>query len=152
MSKTIFVTIGAPASGKSSYYFFDFLQPDVVYISSDMIREELYGTAYDQRDPNKVFSEVRVKVALNLHRGKSVYLDATHARESWRAYIFELAKRYDARVGALYFRVPFMELVRRDRARERSVGWWVIFKYWFMLQKPTYAEGFDFITDVNTPF
>jgi len=145
----VFVTVGAPACGKSSFYHKISAEDDwgmsdtPAYISSDDIREELFGTAYDQSDPSQVFALVNERAESYLAKGVSVYLDATHAKYAWRLAALNLAHRYSAVCVALHFRVPLWTLIKRDRRRTRHVGFWTLVRYYFGLQEPCLAEGFD---------
>ena len=152
----IFVTIGVPACGKSAFRhtrdYRDLVaaEPEpFIVLESDSIREELFGSEYDQSNNELVFSVLRDRLETALKYGLSVYVDATHAKRDWRTYIHILAEKYGARVIALRFHVPFLTLWMRDRLRKRHVGFKVLAKYFFGIQDPTFLEGFDVIMHVN---
>ena len=155
MKKYVFVTVGGPACGKSSFYHKvaednDWCMGDLpIYISSDEIREELFGTAYEQSQPELVFDIFRKRADIYLSNCQSVYLDATHIKKDWRKYAVTLAKKHDAVCVALYFDVPFWTLVKRDRKRDRHVGYKVLWKYFHDLEIPTLAEGFHAVFCVD---
>jgi predicted kinase len=149
MKQYVFVTVGVPGCGKSRFYHKcanddDWGMGDVpAYVSSDDIREELFGTAYEQSNSDLVFQTVRERAEEHLRAGHSVYLDATHIRKEWRKYALDLAQKYGAVCVALYFDVPFFTAVRRDHKRDRTVGFKVLFRYMRTLELPTKAEGFN---------
>ena len=155
MKQYIFVPIGVPACGKTSFYMKtvgnnDLGMGDVpIHISSDEIREELFGTAYDQQDPERVFDIFKHRARAALECGMSVYLDATHMRKDWREYAIKLAKRHGAACVAFYFDVPFLTLLKRDKMRRRHVGFFVLLRYFFGIQAPTKEEGFDTVLVVD---
>ena len=154
MKQYIFVPIGVPACGKTSFYMKTVGNNDLgmgdapIHISSDEIREELFGTAYDQQDPERVFDIFKHRARAALECGMSVYLDATHMRKDWREYTINLAREYGVAGVALYFRVPFFTLWKRDRQRTRHVGLKVLLKYFIRIQPPVSAEGFDVIFEI----
>ena len=58
MNNLIFL-VGVPGSGKSTYAKKILeAKPDAVWVSSDAIREELWGDANDQQQPSSVFGEM----------------------------------------------------------------------------------------------
>ena len=64
--------VGLSGSGKSSYNF----EEEVVKISSDALRAELYGDENDQTHNAEVFNELHKRVILNLKNGKNVVYDS----------------------------------------------------------------------------
>lgn len=147
MKQYVFVAIGVPACGKSAFYHRTAdewsMGETPAYISSDDIREELFGTAYDQSDPERVFSLVRKRAEEYLAAGHSVYLDATHIKKDWRKYALDLAQKHGAICVALFFDVPFFTALKRDRKRDRHVGFKVLSRYFRDMEPPTLAEGFS---------
>jgi len=147
--KYVFVAVGAPACGKSAFYHKiaddgDWgLNDKLIHVSSDKIREELFGSAYDQSDPERVFKHMCDRAEWCLINGFSVYLDSTHAKKEWRKYAIDLAQKWGAVCVAIYFAVPVWTLWSRDRNRERSVGFKVLWWYMCELEPPTKTEGFD---------
>ncbi len=84
-----------------------------------------------------------------LSAGHSVYLDATHAKTEWRKYALELAQKYGAVCIAFYFDVPFFTALKRDRKRDRHVGFKVLSRYFRDLEPPTKSEGFNGVFRIN---
>ncbi len=155
MKQYVFITVGAPACGKSAFYHQIANDQDwgmndsPVHISSDAIREELFGTAYDQSDPERVFQIMHDRAENVLKNGLSVYLDATHAKKEWRKYAIELAKEYGAVCVAIYFQVPIWTLWSRDRKRTRHVGLKVLWWYMKEFELPKKSEGFDGVLEID---
>lgn len=156
MDKYLFVTIGAPACGKSMFYHkltqdkdWNFMGVQPAYVSSDEIREKLYGSEDCQDDPAQVFMVMRHTAEKYLSEGRSVYLDATHAKKEWRKYVIRTAKRHGAAVVALYFDIPLWTLLQRDKHRKRHVGPKVTLKYFYGIEAPTKEEGFDTVLVVD---
>ena len=59
---TLFITIGLPGSGKSHWAS----EQDAKVVSSDAIREELFGDVNDQNHNNEVFNEVHNRIQISL--------------------------------------------------------------------------------------
>ena len=158
MKQYIFVTVGVPACGKSAFYHKiaddnDWgMEEFPAYISSDQIREELFGTAYEQSNSDLVFSTLRERADKFLSAGHSVYLDATHAKKEWRKYALDLAQKHGAVCLALFFDVPFFTALKRDRKRDRHVGFKVLRWYFRELELPTKKEGFNGVFRINRNF
>ena len=73
MAKLIFL-IGLPSGGKSSYCeSYKVLNPDAVIVSSDAIREEVFGDVNDQSHNQEVFNivEKRCREALKANKDGS---------------------------------------------------------------------------------
>jgi predicted kinase len=142
---TLFVAIGLPASGKSSF------RTDAcdVFVSSDKIRKELYGDEMIQGDRTEVFRATHALIEEYLESGYSVYADSTHVCKEWRKDVIEIAKDCGAAIVAVVFRTPFWKCVLRDWKRPRTVGLWVMLKMWFQFQEPTQEEGFEIIFNIR---
>jgi len=150
--RTIYITIGIPGCGKSRFFERSLSDTShnktyfkrIPYVSSDAIREELFGNATYQSRADEVFAILKLRTERALSCGRSVYVDATNIRKDWRKWAIDLGKKYEANVCGIVFNVPYFVAVKRDRMRTRNVGWWVLFKYRFLkYQKPTFGEGFD---------
>ena len=57
------MTVGVPGSGKSTYFKKMKDKENWVYISSDDIRAELFGSAQNQEHNQEVFQEMRKRSA-----------------------------------------------------------------------------------------
>ena len=83
--KTIYLLIGLPGAGKSTFArnkvkFYDNTcnETKLVIVSSDDIREELYGTRSCQKDPAIIFEIVHERIINSLKQGWDVIFDATN--------------------------------------------------------------------------
>lgn len=134
--------IGLPGCGKSTYAS---SMEGAVVVSSDAIREELFGDVGDQEHNDKVFLEVgrRVKAALSEGTAEAVVLDATNISKKRRvAFLKELAK-YECEKCAVWFAVPYEVCLERNLSRERRVQEHVISKMLMNFNPPSRNEGFD---------
>ena len=82
----LIVMIGIVGSGKSSYA--QRYLSDKVILSSDKIREEIFGSASIQKDNNLIFSTLYRRMVENLIAGNDVVIDATNISLKFRREIF----------------------------------------------------------------
>ena len=90
MSKFIMM-VGLPGSGKSTVA--DKYYPNAVWVSSDAIREELWGDASDQRNPEVVFEEMERRTLEALNDYHDVVYDATNLHSRTRKKLVTSIKR-----------------------------------------------------------
>jgi predicted kinase len=74
---TIFITVGLPGSGKSTWMENHKEELDMIIHSSDAIREE-FGNINDQSKNDLVFQTLHNRVKEDLLNGKNVCYDATN--------------------------------------------------------------------------
>lgn len=140
---------GAPASGKSTLAekFVDF---GYCVVSSDAIREELYGDSSVQQDHAKVFSIARQRAIDALKYGRPVVFDATNMKYKDRMVTMnEINKLSGVYKICTIFAEPLEVLLDRNFARERIVPEAVIRRMIENFEMPTKAEGFDEILLIN---
>lgn len=139
------VLIGFPASGKSTYAVDKALDGATV-LSSDKIREELYGDESVQGNPAKVFSILYGKMEEAINDGaEHIIIDATNINKRDRAKAIEIAKGGNHIVRAVVMDTPIAECIRRNDARERKVPDFVFDRMLRKYEEPTLSEGFDII-------
>lgn len=145
--------IGLPAAGKS--YYCRNKRKDFVIISSDAIREELYGDVNDQLHNNEVFSAVHNRCAAALKSKLNVIVDATNLsakrRRSFIKTVIEKARvnRKDVIVRATVIATPFDMCLKNNKERERHVPEEVMYKMYKSFQPPHYNEGFNDISYIR---
>lgn len=135
--------IGLPGSGKS-YYGQKREKPGTVIISSDVIRQELFGNASSQEDNNRVFKEMLVRTLKNLDRGVNVIYDATNVVRKKRKELLTKLPPYVLKYAVVVW-APITVCIDRDIHRERHVGKDVINKFVKLYQPPFFDEGWDYI-------
>lgn len=141
----LIILIGLPGSGKSTYakeYLNDHVE-NTVWCSSDNIREELYGDASIQGNPDTVFKTLHNRVANYLRKGYTVIYDATNINRKSRKSIIKLGKDLHATIHGVMCWASLQECIDRDKARDRTVGEAVIDKFIRRFEAPYYDEGFD---------
>ena len=147
MSKLIML-IGLPSSGKSTWsskYMDCYKNTELV--SSDSIREEVFGDVNDQSHNAKVFNIVHKRVVAAIKNGKDAILDATSLSRKRRIHFIKSIPECEVR--AIVFAIPFEECCKRNAARERVVPQEAMERMYRSFQPPHYAEGFDDIQIVG---
>lgn len=140
------IAIGLPASGKSTYYEENYVDEDMVHISSDAIREEVFGDVNDQTHNGEVFNIMFNRVVESLKNDESVYYDATNiSRKRRMNFIKEVknAVKKDIHVVGLVFAYPIEVIKERNSKRGRVVPEEVIDRMLRNFEVPYKAEGFD---------
>jgi len=139
-----YVMIGAPGSGKTTRAR---VLADVVgalVVSTDTIREELYGSERIQGDWAEIKKVLERKVSTNV--GNPVILDATHYRTSYRREAINLLRRsgYETVIGVVVD-ATLEECLARNSARDREVPDHVVENMWCILKSQLSSidkEGF----------
>lgn len=149
MSK-LYILIALPAAGKSTWAEkFCNRYDNTVHISSDAIREEVFGSAEDQAHNAEVFEIMRKRTRETLSAGGNVIYDATNLNRKRRmGFIREMKKLADEIIGVV-FAVPFEICCERNQRRERTVPYSAMERMYKSFQPPSTAEGFDRIEIVR---
>ena len=148
MNKLIML-IGLPASGKSTWSSkYMECHENTELVSSDSIREEVFGDVNDQKHNGEVFNIIHKRVVAAIKSGKDVILDATNLSRKRR--IGFLKSIPNCLAEAIVFAIPFELCCERNAARERVVPQSAMEKMYRSFQPPHYAEGFDDIQIVGS--
>lgn len=129
--KTIFITKGLPASGKSTYAKKKVLEyPNTVIVNRDSIRTMLMGEykyfPFGSSMEKLVTQLERGSIVAALDKGYNVIIDATNFRlpTDWVA---EISKNHNCKVEIIDFtHVDIKTCIQRDQQRENPVGKLVI--------------------------
>ena len=144
---TLYLTIGAPGSGKSTYSKNFIKDKDIEYLSSDELRAKFGSGESDQTCTNQVFDHIKKKVVEYLEMGNSVLIDATNINKKDRKYYIDIAKQNNTTVIGLVCHATKDELIERNIKRGesggRNVPIWVIEKMLNKYEPPTTEEGFN---------
>jgi len=147
MNNTIYITVGLPGSGKSTYAKNFIKGKDIEYLSSDSLRAVFGKGEDDQTVTPLVFGHIKKKVDEYLKNGKNVLVDATSVNRRERSDYINTAKKYDAKVVALVFKIDRAGLIERNQKRGseggRVVPDWVIDKMLAKFEEPLHSEGID---------
>ena len=147
MNNTIYIAVGLPGSGKSTYAKNFIKGKDIEYLSSDELRAVFGKSEEDQTVTPLVFGHIKRKVDEYLKSGKNVLVDATSVNRKERSDYINTAKKYGAKVVALVFKMDRAGLIERNQKRGseggRVVPDWVIDKMLAKFEEPSHSEGID---------
>lgn len=142
--------IGVSGSGKSTRAeaLKDLNGTDWYVLSSDKIREIDFKNINDQKHNKEVFETMQSKTMNLLKDGFSVIYDATNLTIKNRKNIMSQVCTYKKRnphliTQAYVMRTPFLECLRNNSSRSRTVPLHVLNKQRSNFQMPLYGEGFD---------
>lgn len=139
--------VGLAASGKSTWAAEHLLDGEV-YLSSDAIRAELFGSEEDQTHNGEVFQIMERRAIMALKMNHSVLYDATNLNSKRRAALLrnlQNAVHEDFYKECIIFAVPFEECCERNRNRERVVPTHAMNRMLKSFQPPWYSEGWNAI-------
>ena len=149
MNNTLYITVGLPGSGKSTYVKNFIKDKEIEYLSSDSLRAVYGKSEEDQSVTSIVFGHIKRKVDEFLKDGKNVLVDATSVNRKERSDYIKTAKKYGARVVAIVFKMDRLGLIERNKKRGeqggREVPTFVIDKMLAKFEEPSYDEGIDVI-------
>ena len=144
---TLYITVGLPGSGKSTYVKNFIKDKEIEYLSSDSLRAVYGKSEEDQTVTPLVFGHIKRKVDEFLKDGKNVLVDATSVNRKERSDYINTAKKYGAKVVAIVFKMDRQGLIDRNKKRGeqggRVVPDWVIDKMFAKFEEPSYSEGID---------
>lgn len=147
MNNTLYIAVGLPGSGKSTYAKNFIKDKDIEYLSSDELRAVYGKSEEDQTVTPLVFGHIKRKVDEFLKDGKNVLVDATSVNRKERSDYINSAKKYGAKVVAIVFKMDRQGLIDRNKKRGeqggRVVPDWVIDKMLAKFEEPSYSEGID---------
>lgn len=138
--KVIF-TVGLPGSGKSTFVKQLAQRENAVVLSSDAIRQELFGDATKQKS-RVVFRTLYERLNSLVAKGFSVIVDATNIERERRMFALRKIPSTAQKV-CYYFDTPYSICVARNQQRKRHVPLIVMEKMRKHLEFPTVGEGFD---------
>ena len=147
MNNTLYITVGLPGSGKSTYVKNFIKDKEIEYLSSDSLRAVYGKSEEDQTVTPLVFGHIKRKVDEFLKDGKNVLVDATSVNRKERSDYINTAKKYGAKVVAIVFKMDRQGLIDRNKKRGeqggRVVPDFVIDKMLNKFEEPSYDEGID---------
>lgn len=146
---TIVLLIGPCGCGKTTYALKYIEQHNnTIHLSSDKVREELWGDEAIQGDNNEVFRLLQSRAIDALNNGYNVVYDCTNMTRKDRACIISVCPKF-AKIEAHVIFAPIETCIERDAARERTVGKEVIDRMLKRFQAPFFDEGLDEIKVVR---
>lgn len=137
-----YMTVGLPASSKSTWAEAHKNELNAVIHSSDSIREEL-GDVNDQSKNTEVFEILHSRVKDDLRAGKSVIYDATSLSRKRRIAFLNELKNIPCEKVCVLFATPYEMCLARNFARDRQVPEGVLARMLKQFETPCYAEQWD---------
>lgn len=137
----LIMLVGIAYSGKTTYAKEKF--SNCIILSSDSIREELYGDASIQGDNNKIFNMLHSRAAKYLKEGKDIVYDATNLSMKRRMGFLKQINHLVDEKYCYVFITPYEECIYRQTLRERKVPTDVIMRQLKQFQCPDFYEGWD---------
>lgn len=134
----LYVCIGISGSGKSTWAAKCSTQCRVV--STDKIREFMFGDESVQSHPEDVFDEAYREIFKYLLEGKNVIFDATNLRRVYRRKLFEMFGGM-AELIAVDFGCDCARAIENQYKRDRHVPEQVVRAQSKRYEKPMYDEG-----------
>ena len=130
---------GLPGSGKTSWA----RETNYKVISSDSIREELYGDESIQGDAQKVFEILHSRVKESLKNGESCVYDATNLNWKLRRSFLNEISSIKCKKTCVLMADTFAECYDYNTQRERKVPIAVMRRMYHNFCFPSTMEGFD---------
>lgn len=140
---TLYVLVGLPGSGKSWFADHNTSLGKTIKVSSDEIRECLYGDESIQGNPNIVFAWMEDIVRECLLDGRDVIYDATSLTKVLRRNIIKTFKDTADEIICIYFNVSLDLCMKRNRARSRHVPDGKVIEMAERFEKPSSDEPFS---------
>lgn len=142
-----YMLVGLPGSGKSSVAMkmMEEAEEDMklVWISSDCIRKELFGSESVQEESYKVFDLMRIRTLEALKAGKDVIYDACDISSKHRRAFLQNLKKYDCEKICIVVATPYVMCLERNAARSRVVPAEVVERMYKTWTTPAFFEGWD---------
>lgn len=149
MKPAMIMMCGLPASGKSTYAKKITKVTNAIILSSDALRQEMFGDEADQEHNQKVFQELHKRAKELLRNGKSVIYDACNiSYKRRRAFLNEL-KKIDCIKKCVVMATPYGRCLYNNSRRARVVPEYVIKNMYLKWQTPAMFEGWDTIEHIN---
>lgn len=149
--------VGKSGSGKTTILKPFTEQVGAHYLSSDAIREELSGNAADQSNNKIVWQELYARAQDHLMNGRSIVIDATHARPEERQQAVKTYRDFGAAsIIALLFDSEIEVALANNKTRAteggRDVPEHAIRRMHGQIRNtpPTEQEGFDSVVRAKT--
>ncbi len=148
--------IGTPGSGKSTFAALLAKLGNYRIVSTDAIRQQLYGDAIIQGEWSSVEELVISQIGDAITQSYSIIYDATNAKRQWR---MDLLMKLNSRIPpsppliwmAWYLQTPKETCIVWNQKRDRIVPDIVIERMYKSLQDfpPVVAEGFAAVKEID---
>jgi len=147
----LYIMIGIPGSGKSTYAKYAIMNDNTIHISRDGIRFALLSDTDNYFAKEKqVYKEFIKQINENLKEGYNVIADATHLNRKSRNALFHNLHidRTKVTVIGVYMNTPLETCLERNETRKGGrtfVPPHEVHNMYLRMEPPTYNEPFDYI-------
>ncbi|MCQ4088280.1 AAA family ATPase [Saccharibacillus sp. JS10] len=146
---TIHMLVGIPGSGKSVYARQLEKSTRGVIVSTDGIRQRLFGGESKQKNTYVIFDQAFRDISEALADGRDVIFDATNIDRSRRAKFLKRFSEYSVHAHVLV--TSFETAQQRISTRKRKLDDKILTKYAKNFQFPLQGEGFADVHLVHEP-
>lgn len=134
---------GVAGSGKSEFAkSISDDRDDIVYLSSDNLRVELFGDINNQENNSIVFDELAKRANKSLKDNMHVIIDATNTNRRRRMHMLRQFPK-DIKKNICYIATEYDDIVYQNNNRDRVVPIDVINRMYKSMHIPVYGEGWD---------
>ena len=138
-----FMMIGFVGSEKS-YHAKELAEEyDAIVLSSDALREEMFGDVNHQADNDTLFKELHKRIRECLASGKSAIYDACNISYKRRMEFLKSLNKIPCEKIAVIMATPYEVCLERNAQRERKVPEYVIKRMYMNWNIPYWYEGWD---------
>ncbi len=144
--------IGPPGSGKTSLaHHLQRLMPQSCLVSTDCIRQQLYGDPAIQGPWSEIEAAVEEQIKQAIHQGQSIIYDATNAKRAWRQALLQHFAPLQTPWVGWHLTTPLATCLAWNSQRPRAVNTAVIEAMHQDLHQfpPQVAEGFVALYPLN---
>lgn len=136
--------VGCAGSGKSTKAKELAKRYNCNVVSTDAIREEIFGSAAVQKDGDKIFRIAYDRLIEELQKNQRVIFDATNLLPWYRKKVLKIIEPWNRGFNICYKSITPIEIAKeRNRNRERVVPEEVIDRQYEKYIEPTLSEGWD---------
>jgi predicted kinase/predicted HD phosphohydrolase len=143
------MTVGLPASSKSTIAEEYSKTYNATIHSSDAIRKELFDDENYQEDNEQVFKTLTDRIKNDLRNNKNTIYDATNISYKRRMAFLTSLNKIDCYKICLFVATPYEKCLENNRNRERKIPDYVITNMYKNIYIPQNYEGWDDIVLVD---
>lgn len=147
--KELYMTIGLPRSGKSTWIQKN--TEDGVVVSGDSLRKKVYGHRFWKEGEDLLWWVRGIFLKELFEQGVKLYIDETNVTKERRAKVIDLAHEYGYEVTGIWIRTDKESCLKRCREisqEEYELMKPVIERMAAKFKEPTKDEGFKEIIEV----
>ena len=147
MNGKLFMLMGTPGSGKSTFIQKHMNHGTDIWISRDAIRFSMIkeNEEYFSKE-NEVFKKFIYEINLYLSEGKNVFADATHLNKQSRAKVLRALTVKPREVSVIWLQTPLNECIEHNELRRGTRSYVPVdqlTRMAYRLQMPTINEGIN---------